>query len=272
VEIASPPAAPAGRNDRAREDEMSATTTALQIDAMDLHYRQVNSLLREAVADGVDLIELHNVFGQRYLGTNLHRVVEIHVHGTPGNDLAAFMDGPRIVVHGNAQDGCGNTMNDGEIIVHGHAGDIIGLSARGGKIFVREGVGYRAGIHMKEYKEKRPVIVIGGTAQDFLGEYMAGGVLILLGLNLAEGESHRTKYIGTGMHGGVIYVRGNIAAWQLGKEVGIAKPGAADADVLRRYITEFAGEFGYDADEILAGKFIKLYPRWLRPYGRLYAY
>jgi glutamate synthase domain-containing protein 3 len=116
--------------------------------------------------------------------------VDIEIFGTPGNDLGAFMNGPRIIVHGNAQDGCGNTMNEGEIIIHGHAGDIIGLSARGGKIFVREDVGYRAGIHMKEYQGKKPVLVIGGTAQDFLGEYMAGGVLILLGLDLGEGKRH----------------------------------------------------------------------------------
>jgi len=28
---------------------------------------------------------------------------------------------------------------------------------------------------MKEYEDKRPVLVIGGTSQDFLGEYMAVG-------------------------------------------------------------------------------------------------
>ena len=32
-----------------------------------------------------------------------------------------------------------------------------------------EKLGYRAGIHMKEYKEKRPLIVIGGSAGSFLG-------------------------------------------------------------------------------------------------------
>jgi glutamate synthase domain-containing protein 3 len=125
---------------------------------------------------------------------------------------------------------------------------------------------------MKEYQEKKPVIVIGGTAQDFLGEYMAGGVLILLGLNLGKGKSHRSKYVGTGMHGGVIYVRGNIAAWQLGREVGIIEAGEADADILHKHIVEFAGKFGYDAGEIMQHKFLRLYPRWLRPYGRLYAY
>ena len=114
----------------------------------------LNARLREIVADGGSKIELQNVHGQRYIGTDLNKPVEIEIFGTPGNDLGAFMNGPRIIVHGNAQDGCGNTMNEGEIIVHGRAGDTVGLSARGGKIFIREDVGYRAGIHMKEYKGK----------------------------------------------------------------------------------------------------------------------
>jgi glutamate synthase domain-containing protein 3 len=198
--------------------------------------------------------------------------VEIEIFGTPGNDLGAFMDGARIIVHGNAQDGCGNTMNSGEIIIHGHGGDILGLSARGGKIFVRDDVGYRAGIHMKEYKDKNPVVVIGGTAQDFLGEYMAGGILILLGLNLGEGEYHKAKFIGTGMHGGVIYLRGNIEEYQLGKEVGITPLEEKDYQLLQQLVGEFAAHFGGKPAEILKHDFIKLFPRWLRPYGRLYAY
>jgi glutamate synthase domain-containing protein 3 len=245
---------------------------AVTIDASGVHYRELNDRLREAVAQGVLEIKLTNVYGQRYIGTDLKKPVDIEILGTPGNDLGAFMDGPRITVHGNAQDGCGNTMNGGEIIVHGHAGDIIGLSARGGKIFVREDVGYRAGIHMKEYEDKKPALVIGGTAQDFLGEYMAGGTLILLGLNLKKGETHQANFIGTGMHGGVIYLRGKVHDFQLGKEVGVAEPEEEDHRVLRGLIGEFAALFGYDAEEILEHRFTKLFPRWLRPYGRLYAY
>jgi glutamate synthase domain-containing protein 3 len=202
----------------------------------------------------------------------LNKPVEIEIFGTPGNDLGAFMDGPKIIVRGNAQDGCGNTMNSGEIIVHGHAGDIIGLSARGGKIFVKEGVGYRAGIHMKEYGDKKPVLVIGDTAQDFLGEYMAGGILILLGLNLEPGENHRANYIGTGMHGGVIYLRGTVSDFQLGKEIGVAELDEQDSLNLEKYVGEFAAHFGYQTQDILKHKFMKLFPLYLRPYGRLYAY
>jgi len=244
----------------------------VRMDASGIFYRELNARLREAVENGTEKVELRNVYGQRYIGTDLDKPVEIEIFGTPGNDLGAFMDGPRITVHGNAQDGCGNTMNNGEIIVHGHAGDILGLSARGGKIFIREDVGYRAGIHMKEYQDRKPVVVIGGTAQDFLGEYMAGGILILLGLNLREGEHHKANFIGTGMHGGVIYLRGDVQAFQLGKEVGVAELQESDWSVLESLVAEFAAHFGCHAEGILRHRFIKLSPLYLRPYGRLYAY
>ena len=246
--------------------------SVVKIDAAGVYYRELNIALREAASNGARKIELYNVYGQRYIGTDLDKPVEVEIFGTPGNDLGAFMNGPRISVHGNAQDGCGNTMNEGEIVVHGHAGDIIGLSARGGRIFIKEDVGYRAGIHMKEYQGKKPVLVIGGTAQDFLGEYMAGGILILLGLNLGEGEPHKARFIGTGMHGGVIYLRGSIEDYQLGKEVGVAELEENDHQILQQFVGEFAAHFDYEAEQIVAHRFVKLFPRWLRPYGRLYAY
>jgi glutamate synthase domain-containing protein 3 len=175
------------------------------------------------------------------------------------------MDGPRIIVHGNAQDECGNTMNSGEIIVHGHAGDIVGLSARGGESFVQEDVGHRAGIHMKEFKDKKPVVVIGGTAQDFLEEYMAGGTLIPLGLTLKANQSHPANFIGTGMHGDLVYLRGAIEDQQLGKEVGREDLDEKDLRELRGYVTEFAGHSGCNADEIMRQRFTKLFPLHLRP-------
>ena len=246
--------------------------SGLHIDAAGVHYRDLNARLRRAVESGVERVELHNVYGQRYLGTDLHRAVEMHIYGTPGNDLAAFMDGPRIIVHGNAQDGCGNTMNGGAVIVHGRAGDATGHAMRGGKIFVRDDVGYRVAIHMKEYQEQRPIIVIGGTAQHFLGEYMAGGVLVVLGLTLQPGARHTANFVGTGMHGGVMYIRGELADYQLGKEVGPLPLGDADHALLQGLVSEFAAYFGCAAEAILSQSFTKLAPLSSRPYGQLYAY
>jgi len=240
------------------------------VNAAGMHYRNLNALLKFVSSNSAEKIHICNVSGQRYIGTGLKGKVELHIYGTPGNDLAAFMDGPTISVHGNTQDGVGNTMNSGKVVVYGRAGDIAGYSMRGGKIFIRDDAGYRMGIHMKEYGNQKPILVVGGTAQHFLGEYMAGGILVILGLTLKDGEGHKTKFVATGMHGGIIYLRGEVA--HTGKEVKIMKLEEGDMALLRPIIGDFCGYFKFDADTLLAGEFRKLVPSSTRPYGRLYTY
>jgi len=246
-----------------------------EINASDLRHKELNDLMRFCAMKGARKIILRNVYGQRYIGTRLYFPknikLEIEIYGTPGNDLGAFLNGHRIVVHGNAQDGIGNTMNDGEIIVKGRGGDVVAMAMRGGRIFIRDSVGYRAAIHMKEYMDKIPVLVIGGTSQDFLGEYMAGGIVIVLGIGLKNGK-HKAHYIGTGMHGGIIYLRGKIEKYQLGKEVGIVEMEKKDWEILERHVGDFSKYFGYNLDDLLSEKFTKLIPVSKRPYGRIYAY
>lgn len=74
---------------------------------------------------------------------------------------------------------------------------------------------------------------------------MAGGVLILLDIGL-EGNQHKASFIGTGMHGGMIYLRGRIEEHQLGKEVGVAELNEADHKILTNLVAEFASHFGYN--------------------------
>jgi glutamate synthase domain-containing protein 3 len=243
----------------------------LRIDADGLYYRDLNCLLRQAICtDCLERIEVHNVCGQRYLGTDLKTNIQIDIYGTPGNDLGAFMNGPKVVVHGNAQDGCGNTMNEGQIIINGHAGDITGHSMRGGKIFVRDYVGYRVGIHMKEYQRKIPQIIIGQTAGDFLAEYMAGGIILILGLNLEKGEKCVARFVGTGMHGGVIYERGEILEPVNGTK--IMEVGKRDLKTIESLVKEYCSHFGADSKEIMSGKFKKILPISKRPYEKLYSH
>lgn len=253
-------------------DTTALDSRSVEIDAQGMTYRQLNTTLTGYAHGGAGYITVRNVNGQRYIGTNLNANVQLELWGTPGNDLGAFMNGPHIVVHGNGQDGIGNTMNGGEIVVHGHAGDALGLAARGGTILVRDGAGYRAGIHMKEYGETRPLVVIGGTAQDFMGEYMAGGILVVLGLAKGGPVQTRARYVGTGMHGGRIFLRGSIESHQLGKEVGVAALDTEDMQVLEAAVSMYSTRFDRSVDDILSGEFVKLFPLYLRPYGRLYAY
>jgi len=240
-----------------------------RINAEGLYYKDLNRVLRELCRMGARRLEIHGVCGQRYIGTDIDSTMEIDLHGTPGNDLGAFMNGPRISVHGNVQDACGNTMNEGLIVVHGCAGDLTGHSMRGGKIFIRDGVGYRVGIHMKEYQNKKPILVIGGVAQDFFAEYMAGGIALVLGLGMEDSEKCMARFVGTGMHGGIVYTRGDI--FKLSKGVKIAKTGKRDMRVIEALVCEFCGYFSNDYSEVMRKQFYKITPVSKRPYEKLYA-
>ena len=136
--------------------------------------KEINDAIKAAGGDAT----LTEVLGERFIACGLKTGV-VTIEGTPGNALGAYLDGAEIRVHGNGQDAVGDTMNDGKIVVYGSVGDTLGYAMRGGKIFVRDNVGYRAGVHIKEYGEKKPVIVIGGKAGCFLGEYMAGGLILV---------------------------------------------------------------------------------------------
>lgn len=244
----------------------------MQINAAGCHYRTLNQQIKDAVKRGEKTIELLNVNGQRYIGDGVSGDIKIIVNGVPGNDLGAFMSGPTIVVNSFAQDGVANTMNDGKIVIKGHAGDVLGYGMRGGKLFVKGNVGYRVGIHMKEYQDKIPVIIAGGRAGDFFGEYMAGGILILLNLN-DEGPGRATgSYLATGMHGGVIYIRGNIDEYHLGDGVGIVELREADNIVLNKLLNEYCRDLDIKVDFVFKKPFAKLIPVSKRPYGKLYAY
>ncbi|MBU2601190.1 MAG: hypothetical protein KKA32_03355 [Actinobacteria bacterium] len=242
------------------------------IDARGVYYKTLNEQIRELVGAGVSTVALDNVNGQRYIGAGISADhLTILVNGVPGNDLAAFMDGPTVIVDDNAQDGIANTMNRGLVVVRGDAGDVVGYGMRGGRVYVRGDVGYRVGIHMKAYGEQHPVIVIGGRARDFFGEYMAGGEMILLGLGDSS-EPLLGSYVGTGMHGGVIYVRGSVQGHQLGKEVSVVDPSPEDTARIEELVTDFCRVHGFDETEVLSQPFGKIAPFTHRPYGKLYAY
>ncbi len=242
----------------------------MRIDAKGIHYRELNERIHVAIAQGETEFILDNVQGHRYIGTGLNEAIRVTINGVPGQDLAAFMNGTEIVVHSNVQDGAGNTMNKGKIVVHGDAGDVLGHAMRGGRIFIRGNVGYRAGIHMKAFREHFPVVVVGGVAKEYLGEYMAGGLIVVLGLD-RDSQPLVGDWMGTGMHGGLIYLRGDVQSHQLGREVGSAEmtdeEWAVLQGILQEYATDFALKESFQRDE-----FHKFYPQSARPYGRLYAY
>jgi len=245
--------------------------TTVRIDAHRLHYTPLNQQIRAAIAEGAKEIILDNVLGQRFIGDGVRGDdVIITVNGVPGGDLAMFMSGPTIIVNGNADHAPGNTMDKGKVIIHGSAGDAVAHSMRGGRVYVRDNIGYRGGIHMKQYLEKRPILVVGGAARAFLGEYMAGGLLIVLGLNGVTPIAERG--VGSGIHGGEILVRGPVDEQHLG--VGAKQTPANDEQkaMIKPIIEDFASQFGLDPAPLLASDYTRISPASARPFANKYTW
>lgn len=233
------------------------------IDAKDMDYKALNDAIRQAGRD----CTLTGCCGQRFIAAGMSDK-SITIEGVPGNALGAYLNGASITVNANAQDAVGDTMNEGRIVIHGNIGDAAGYAMRGGKILVQGNAGYRAGIHMKAYKEKIPVMVIGGSAGSFLGEYQAGGIIVVLGL----GTDSRVvgNFPCTGMHGGKMFLRGSCDGIGFPNQVTAKKASAEDLDELWPYVADYCEVFGCDADEIMDSPFTVVTPDSKNPYKQMY--
>ena len=246
---------------------MGGTVT---IDAEQLDYTALNRQIRQAAANGASAVVLEHVLGQRFIADGLRGNVRLVINGVAGGDLGMFMSGPTCIVYGNAEHAPGNTMDGGMIVIHGSAGDAVAHSMRGGKVLVRDDIGYRGGIHMKEYQEKSPVLMVGGNARAYLGEYMAGGLVIVFGLDGRAAVTERG--IGSGIHGGEIFIRGPVEDRLLG--VGAKKKpfGALERKRIAPFVEEFASHFAMDGKALLAGDFTRIGPASARPFASMYTW
>ena len=230
------------------------------------YYKQLNEQIR-AAQDGEITVE--NVIGQRYIGCG-STDRKITVHGTAGNGLGQYLNGSTIEVFGNAQEAVGDTMNAGESVVHGNVGDACGYAMRGGKIYIKGDCGYRAGIHMKAYQDQQPVIVIGGRAGSFLGEYQAGGTILVLGLH-TDGKPAAGYFPCTGQHGGRVIFRGDVSAIRFPDQVTPHPPTEEETALLRPLVERWCALFGGDAEALMDGPFTVVTPDSKNPYRQMYA-
>ncbi len=257
-----------------------------------MDHRELNMKIRKAVRDGYNWITLKNVMGQRFIGAGIKGDVTIEIFGDAGLDLGVFSDGLTIIVHGSSEYLLGNTLNSGEIVVYGDSWDITGMGARGGRIFIMGNGGSRVGIHMKEFMDKKPVICYGGTVKQYCGEYMAGGIIVVLGLDFRDAiidrgrpidrdniDGSRVKDVegdvvqsdlACGIHGGVIYVRGEVKEHLLGVYAVKDEIDRDDRKVLEPILERFSELFNVPLDFLLSRDFTKVRPVSSRPFGKHY--
>ncbi|MEM4590569.1 MAG: glutamate synthase [Nitrososphaerota archaeon] len=201
--------------------------SADMIDASHMDYQKLNKVIRERLKSSALEVNIHGVRGQRYIGVGIKSTAKLRIFGTPGNCLGNLNAGLRIEVFGNVQDDVGDVMTDGSIIVHGDARDVLAQAFQGGKIYIKGNAGNRCGIQMREFRDRKPILIVGGRVDDYLGEYMAGGIIVVLGLNyLGTDVEVAGNCVASGMVGGRIYIRGRVSP----SKIGLAPP---RVDVLR---------------------------------------
>ena len=116
-------------------------------------------------------------------------------------------------------------------------------------------------------------MVCGGKARDFFGEYMAGGLLVLLGMN-SQFEGPLVGRLPRHRHArrrrstcAARSSRGSAA-----RSVGIFAADEEDMAELTPVLEDYCEALGMDLDEVLSVPFTKLVPVSHRPYGKLYTY
>jgi glutamate synthase domain-containing protein 3 len=101
---------------------------------------------------------------------------------------------------------------------------------------------------------------------------MAGGLLIVLGLDRRRGEPLVGEWCATGMHGGALYLRGEIEEWRVASQfVGLRPAEEPDLADIRPHIAAFCQTFDLDESAVMQGQFVKIAPVSHRPYSAKYA-
>ncbi len=174
------------------------------LDAADINYKELDKYI---INTGKKKVRIKGVSGHKYIGMKFSSEnYHLKLYGNAGNCLMNLNANNNVDVYGNVSDDCCDSMSGGIIKIYGNAGDVLGQALTAGKIYIKGNTGNRTGIQMRAYGDENPVIVIGGGFDDYLGEYMSGGTILVLG----DKNCHYGKYIASGMIGGKIYIHGKV--------------------------------------------------------------
>ena len=196
----------------------------LIIDCHQKSTRDINSLLRSAIAAGQTQFVVRNPDARHNLAVALLQPVHVVFEGSVGYYVGGMMDGAHIAVRGSAGWGAGESMMNGTLVIDGNAGSGVAASIRGGTVVVHGDAAARAGVSMKG-----GTLLIGGSCGYMAGFMMQKGRIVICG---DAGEA-----LADSMYEGIVFVGGKIAS--LGNDAIVEEPSPDDqadlADVLGTY-------------------------------------
>ena len=169
--------------------------------------------IQKVVASGFRQLNV-KAFGQHGIGGRLwaedKHPIRVTVDGPTGQRLGSMgFPGTRIEVMGPASDDVGWLNAGAKIVIHGNAGNGVANAMAQGKIQVGGNIGAR-GMTMTKFNPRftQPELWVLGSVGDYFGEFMAGGVAVICGLDPQDQENVLGHRPFVGMVGGRVFFRG----------------------------------------------------------------
>src|SRR5262249_15988467 len=168
---------------------------SFSIDCNDKTTREINRLLRDAIAAGHKELTIREPDARHNLAVALLQPVHVVFEGSVGYYCGGMCDGPTLEVKGEARWGTGESMMNGTVVIDGNAGSGVAASIRGGTVVIRGDAAARAGVSMKG-----GTLLIGGNCGTMAGFMMQKGRIIICG-NAGDALA-RSMYQSVGFLGG----------------------------------------------------------------------
>lgn len=213
-----------------------------EIDTDDLTTTQVNTRIRDLMAQGYGTIVLQNPRGKHSLGVGILSRLNLIIEGSIGYFGVGLIDGPNVRITGRVGWSCAENMMAGTVVIEKNAGSTFGAAIRGGDLVCMGSVGSRTGID-----QKGGTILVGGQTGALTGFMMQRGRMVICG--------DAGKNLGDSMYDGTIYVGGTI------KSLGVDAIEADMTDLDRAWLTRKLTQYGLMPDngiehftKVVAGK------------------
>lgn len=193
--------------------EQTFLTIPGQADGLRLSSRDLEEKIQQAVADGHRRL-LVEARGQHGIGGRLWKAgsdrVLVKITGNAGQRTGSLgFPNTFIDILGPASDDLGWLNAGAEIVVRGHAGNGLANAMAQGKIFVAGNAGARAMTMTKRNPRfPHPEVWVLGSVGDYFGEFMAGGIAVVCGVNSQDPENVLGYRPLVGMVGGQVFFRG----------------------------------------------------------------
>jgi NADPH-dependent glutamate synthase beta subunit-like oxidoreductase/glutamate synthase domain-containing protein 3/NAD-dependent dihydropyrimidine dehydrogenase PreA subunit len=176
--------------------------------------RVMEELIQQAVAQGHRYLHI-NAFGQHGIGGRLWRAgnetVHVKIFGHPGQRVGSMGFANTVIeVLGPASDDVGWLNGGARVVVHGNAGNGTANGMAQGKVYIAGNIGAR-GMTMTKHNPRfdPPELWVLGSAGDYFGEFMAGGIAVICGHDSQNPENVLGYRPFVGMVGGKVFFRGS---------------------------------------------------------------